>query len=718
MTSVCTICEKIRYYLENLADTGEINCGPIQKASGVDCQIHGPILKQFYGFCYDDRTGQAQSEDVGFIAYGQGCSLVLTQSISRFGFIWELLLVKRDSTPNHMGIGRVLSSDWVDLDILKKWKSECLRSHGSKCGNPLKVWPMRPAWLIDIERKCIVPGNNGSEYVALSYRWGDFNFKLSKAALEKFQEPYIFNSDDVMAGLAPIVRHAMHLTGQLGERYLWLDSLCISHGDTEDMTEQLNSMGAIYANALVTLIAADEDAQTGILGLKDVSASREMSQRVFTFGQDKLIVRNTGKFDLGSGTEYYKRGWTYQEYMMSKRKILFNQKEVHWECSCCVWHEELQFGHEVSKYINPRLRVITAGFPDMESLDHCIADYNERELTFDEDALAGFSGLLSVFSRSFPGGFLYGLAETQFERCLCWRPHGERINLKRRVPSSQSYLERVSSFALPSWSWVGWQGMVGWDHDAVRVHPRYNRFCETIPITEWSTWDIKSRMPIRRIRSTWLEKQSEYKDHSRPLPPGWTRHDPSEAGSFRGEPLLWPDGCGEHVYKHANMPDDGYETWSYPFPVADIQSTTLSDMPEQVAYIFCKTKRARVRGRRAVPLDQHMVNLDNKISLYNTSDQVIGFLHLHNDTQLRQFPTTEAREYKSVDLVAICQSRVYSKGIDQDNQTCVTTNPPEDLYRVLWVEWVDDIAYRCAGGMVNKDHWETLLLDDIDLVLG
>lgn len=94
---------------------------------------------------------------------------------------------------------------------------------------------------------------------------------------------------------------------------------------------------------------------------------------------------------------------------MSPRRIFFNSRELHWECSCSVWHEELVLGAEVEKYIDDRLKIILAGFPDLRSLSNPIGFYNEMTLRYEEDALPGTTGLLSVLSRSFTGGFLYGL---------------------------------------------------------------------------------------------------------------------------------------------------------------------------------------------------------------------------------------------------------------------------------------------------------------------
>ena len=62
----------------------------------------------------------------------------------------------------------------------------------------------------------------------------------------------------------PILQHVMYLTSLMWEGYLWAGSLCIVHSDNAATAEQLNLMGAISANAIVTIVVADEDPQEGI----------------------------------------------------------------------------------------------------------------------------------------------------------------------------------------------------------------------------------------------------------------------------------------------------------------------------------------------------------------------------------------------------------------------------------------------------------------------
>lgn len=586
-----------------------------------------------------DLANFRERDDIGMTGRYKGQSVTLTESLSKLGLCWDLLLVKQDSVPDHVGTGRILDPDWADLDIVKQWKNRCLSSHGTKCENPMKIWPTHPAWLIDIENRCVVPGQAGAVFVALSYRWGeDSGFRVHTSTMSKLQKPNALDSPEISEHLPPIIRHAMYLTSAVGERFLWVDAFCIVHGGDTGTAEQLNIMGAIYASAVVTIIAADSDSQDGLLGLRDISAPRKLEQKVIPFGEEKIVVRNTDIFSMGNGgTPYYDRGWTYQEYKMSRRRILFNQKELHWECQCGVWHEELALWNEVDKYIDPRLGVILAGFPDVESLGNVVSNYNERELLYDEDALPGILGLLSVVSLSFTGGFLYGLPEMLFDRGLGWAPCWDHINPRRRILSDRPSNSRLSNFALPSWSWIGWRGLVTTGSETPRINDRKPWIEETIPITIWYTSSSPTGSPLRRIRSTWFENRDDFKAFTKPLPTGWTSNEVPADELCEHGPRLYPQGCSNRIFKHCNMPDDDCDSWCYPFPVTDIQETTPPFIPEQTPYLFCKTRKTNLWAKKKGDNNESEWG-NNKLELCKESGTIVGILHLHNEQQLELFP--------------------------------------------------------------------------------
>ncbi|KAF5672042.1 hypothetical protein FHETE_3914 [Fusarium heterosporum] len=487
----------------------------------------------------------------------------------------------------------------------------------------------------------------------------------------RLQQPAALASKEFSNCVSPLIRQAMYLTSVIDERYLWADSLCITHHDREAALEQLQSMGAIYANAVVTIVAADGDSESGLPGIKGLSCPREMRQNVIPFGDEQLIVRNTFGLDemiffASRPQPYYSRGWTFQD----------------------VWHEETTLYTEIDDEVGPGCDILMAGFPDEWFLGKYIDAYNQRSLTFSEDALPAISGLLSVLSRSFPGGFVYGIPEMFFDHSLCWRPYFSR-ELERRVLSTRPIEDRFISSDLPSWSWLGWKGSINTCNDtAIRVNKRQSSIEEAFPITEWyaSNSPTCPQAKRRRIRSTWYENRDVYKDFTKPMPPGWSRRDVAAQPPPQSEPRLYPEGCDRYVFKHESMPEHNGEPleWFYPFPVHEIQVSTPPSVPEQTQFLFCETVQAQLSGYR---LNTGNVDFpdDWEFRLYDGVGNHVGKLH----------PTWDANK------------KEYTSQITK-----------QDFYLVLWIEWVNGVAYRLASGKVGTLEWESLNLENISLVLG
>ncbi|KAF5566809.1 heterokaryon incompatibility protein [Fusarium napiforme] len=729
--SGCPSCKAIWLLFSDPVSASGINLGSSQEALSTTCPNHKVLLEKFNDYVVSQGPhGEDFNDDsiVEFPKPRKGSSVAVSQLLDKDGCHWSLLLAKKDDVPGHPGKGRILNADWVDIEMIKKWKYRCITSHGTKCENPLKVWPTRPAWLVDVQKQCIVPVNKPVDYVAISYAYGSHSPPvITLPAFEELQKPFALETPEFSNFVSPIIRHAMYLTSAIDERYLWADALCVTHHDPKAASEQLRSMGAIYANAIVTIIATDGDSGSGISGLKGISDPRGLNQSVIPFGEENIILRNTSFLDemiffsTRPGT-YYQRGWTCQEYAMAKRKIIFYDHEVHWVCSCSLWHEELTTFTEIDDELHLQSNIVMAGFPDDSSLSRYFCEYNQRSLTFEEDALPALSGLLSVFSRSFEGGFLYGIPEMFFEHSLCWRATGME-GLQRRIASTRPIESRFEYSDLPSWSWLGWKGsFLDRGQSAIRVGSNYSReqqqVEEAFPITEWYT----GRSPAdphhlrRRIRPTWFEKREGYKDFTKPLPPGWKRL--SAPGN---KPRIYPDGCGKYLFQHEYMLDhDGRPLyWHYPFPVNEIQESTPPFMPEQTPYLFCETVQARLSGHQQDP-DKLYMPWDNEAKLCDRFGKYIGRLDLHNKETRDRFPekVTEGEKGLQVDIVAVCRLKRRSMPWSQEHWETRLPLSEKDLYLVLWVEWKDGVAYRLASGEVIAAEWESLDLQKVSLVLG
>ncbi|RGP71732.1 heterokaryon incompatibility [Fusarium longipes] len=706
---------------------GTFSVGSFDEALSTDCPRHKPLLQAFYDYTgYKDEDGyeNSTSKDVGFWSGGDGHHVHLTESVSSLGMCWSVALIKDSSVPNHPGTVRVLDPDWADLDVLNRWKDACISSHGAICHNPLKVWHVRPAWLIDVQRECLVPGSVEGNYLALSYTYGDRIGRLIDATVrERLQVSHALRDPSLSEYIPAILSRAVYLTSTLRERYLWVDAICIPH-EKESATEQLRLMGAIYANAIATIIAADGDSLTGLNGLKGVSQPRQLEQEVVPFGDEKLLRRDNFTVESEVWRPYYERGWIFQELRLSPRKIIFHDNKIHWKCQCTTWFEEStpSVKAELRPGIDRQFQVFLAGYFDWGIYSLLLTHYNNLTLRYDQDALPAISGYLSVASRVFKGGFLYGIPEIIFERGLGWKPVFPHLNLQRRIRSTRPHGTQLTPSDLPSWSWIGWKGPVHPGYDEATRVATSECIEESTPITKWYTSRSPKDPPDqwRSINSTWYEDRDSYKDFTRPLPPGWTRHNaPDEAPGHNNGPHLYPDGCDKYVFQHESMPDDEISTrssrnWYYPFPILGVNEATQPEMPEQTEYLFCKTSKAQVFGFRK--------NEWNDVTLHNVHNERIGFLNLVNVDFSSRYPEPLAEDRSGtglpVDLVAVCKIRTYAKTWNESKKFYDNPVSRKDTYLVLWVEWEDGIAYRLASGQVAVEEWDRLDLQTIDLILG
>jgi len=719
-----------------------IHLGTFEEALTSQCPQHTAIVKYLQLKLIDDdlfgyRQRYQLDGDVGFICDPYHVTIMRYPS-SRDPVTRVLdLELPADPAINHRGTFRVIDREWVDLPVISRWIDDCSRSHGEECKNPMKIGRAFPELLVDVQRKCIVEGREDSRYMALSYRLGNAApFRLGFRDLDAFRNDGALEDAQILGKLPLTVRHAILLAHELGFDHLWTDVLCIVHDGPATLADQLNKMSAIYASATLTIVATDGDGIDGILGLRGISPPRDPPQATFPICDAHLLVTEALNIDVTNrNVAYNSRGWTYQEYIMSPRKLVFMNHEAHWICEGCQRREsEVEvMESRIRKGYNPS-PFILSGHPDLDEFSELLSWYNVRDLTFPGDALPAISGLLAVLSRGFEGGFLYGLPQRFFDIGLGWRPFaynsGGRITettcTTRRGPSldCKSYNKTPATPGMPSWSWTAWRGgfLIG-NHEVARVEPwGYKRFCETSPITEWFTGSKPSGSMRRRIMSNWHVDRKSIDDQGKRLPDGWTRMEACDAFKERRQPpsVFWRP----IVYQHQSSGYD--EFWYYPFRMPEINDSTHFEIPEQTRYLFCKTRRASVLlddlrdQEQFSPPDIFRRGLwANDLDLRGEKPR-IGRLWLHYAEQFEEetgggLADDSAREGRIaiVNVVSISRSSHSGKRRFDKEQRLF-----KERINILWVKWEQGIAYRVASGYVYEEDWNSLETEEIDLVLG
>ncbi|KAF2191151.1 HET-domain-containing protein, partial [Zopfia rhizophila CBS 207.26] len=295
-------------------------------------------------------------------------------------------------------------------------------------------------------------------YVTLSYVWGNVlalrTLRNNISTLErKHSLTWLKNR------LPKVVQDAIDLVNSMGERYLWVDELCIIQDDLEHKHTQIGFMDNIYRNSLLTIVAlSGYNANAGLPGSRWIHQSSRTEQV-----EDIRIKAVAPRLSWVIGeTPYEKRGWTFQERLLSQRCLIFTNNHLYFQCpsTMCSWDEPDGGYHLDAQILNPlwylwsrRDRVgqdcLVPWNYGLQTYQSLVGRYSGRELTFDEDILHAFCGISEALRKQCGGDLISGLPRAVLDGALLWLPGKP---LLRRIFKKQP--------RIPSWSWAGWIGPV------------------------------------------------------------------------------------------------------------------------------------------------------------------------------------------------------------------------------------------------------------------
>ncbi|KAK3352045.1 heterokaryon incompatibility protein-domain-containing protein [Neurospora tetraspora] len=401
-------------------------------------------------------------------------------------------------------------SDRVDYEVIKQWLSFCETEHSTCIDIP--SFPLSDTiaglCLIDCHTRKIVPavGLGKPQYVTLSYVWGT-------SGATSMTTPTLPEGDE----LPKIVSDAMIVTLNLGYKYLWVDRYCIPQDDPYAKQIQIHNMGSIYSLSILTIIgAAGEDAEYGLPG---VSSPPRVPQLWTTIpcdgGNNKmpLIYFNPPDTEIRTA-KWHSRGWTYQEGLLSKRRLVFSDRHVYFQCQEMHTTGELNFDgrkwgyqkprwkrhhlarrYEVGKFISKKEAVFPYPWDwDWESsLWERVGEFMNRTLSHDMDGLDAMKGIIQTYREQSPLRFVWGLPYRGLEHPRVPESHKE-VEYRPSPPAGiffeidthpavsicevlgslfwkDEWLAKAGHAArsstevsprrtvLPSWTWAGWKSL-------------------------------------------------------------------------------------------------------------------------------------------------------------------------------------------------------------------------------------------------------------------
>ncbi|KAK8024905.1 hypothetical protein PG990_002728 [Apiospora arundinis] len=270
---------------------------------------------------------------------------------------------------------------------------ECLLSCKKKHNRCLKSsLPRMPLWLIDCRDRTLHYLSTDEEYTALSYVWGQVT--VSRAS-----------GGHLPGALPRTIEDALELTLALGIRYLWVDQFCVNQIDTAIKHEQIRSMGRVYGEAEITLVAAcGKDASHGLPGV--ASHPRRGSPSLLINGctispylPEPIYTAKTSTWNT--------RGWTYQEAYLSRRLLIIGEEQFVYQCGeashseqCGTWNRRLD---EDRGALSPVYVYETANAESvarresndiMQRYQRMVEQFLKRDLRFDNDAIFACAAIL------------------------------------------------------------------------------------------------------------------------------------------------------------------------------------------------------------------------------------------------------------------------------------------------------------------------------------
>lgn len=363
--------------------------------------------------------------------------------------------------------------DQIDFQVPKQWLDQCLANHDQCC------WPsntVEKLKLIDCHTRKIVPSDD-FEYVTLSYVWGS-----------ESQDSARSSASTLSNSLPQTIEDAITVTKALGYRYIWVDKYCINQSNAEESLEQIRQMDVIYRNSALTIIdAAGKDPYHGLPGVRPRSRSSCHSTRVYGFELVSTPHRPEWYIET---SRWNTRGWTYQEGLLSRRRLVFTSQQLYFECQT-VYSKEV--GGHLSRYLYTSGPFRKGGFRGLflfntieqypeTTIIKCLQQYSRRSLTKESDILNGVLGLFKHAERlEKPVLHIWGVplliylpqspeTGSSFVLRLCW-------NLKRPSPRRRGF---------PSFSWAGWYGEVEWLEGGVAY------------------WDASFKVSVETTSGEWL----------------------------------------------------------------------------------------------------------------------------------------------------------------------------------------------------------------------
>jgi hypothetical protein len=324
---------------------------------------------------------------------------------------------------------------------------------------------------IHVQRECLVGAStltntsNTLDFAALSYVWGS---QEQNTVLTKSNVHYLHDNGSLASSkniISKTIRDAILVCRDLGVPLLWVDALCIQQdGETGEM-EQINNMDRVYESATFTIVAmSGNNANAGLVGTSG-EKERQIGVRV---QQYELLLEGPSLADVIHTSQWSTRAWTYQEYVLARRRIVFSDGMIYFACEHGRYSEDQLKHHHKRECILRPPGMGAYFFPktfDWATFTNLIQEYTSRNLSYPEDAISASAAIIKFMDQRSGTDikFNWAMPSIYLDAALLWRRYlGCKCqNVSKGLLKRDSIKTPAGTKEKPpSWSWVCRQGHV------------------------------------------------------------------------------------------------------------------------------------------------------------------------------------------------------------------------------------------------------------------
>ncbi|KAN0094497.1 HET domain containing protein [Tylopilus felleus] len=349
--------------------------------------------------------------------------------------------------------------------------NNCVCNHHEKCP------PTEPARLPDRVIDCsdarkpkivLTGGDQHGHFLALSYVWGG----PQPLTLKENIDEYVKQGLDI-SKFPQTIQDAVLVTHSIGQRYLWIDALCIIQDSVEDKNRQLGRMREIYRHSYLTInVACAESSREGFLHRRRPQKvpDAQVPYRCPDGSVGSVWIAKQMDTDIADASHSYwdelepinYRGWCLQEKLLPPRSLVYASDTLKYYCQT----ETVNIGHALCEP-STGMRLPNAiyrppassGDATLSEADHVvyrqawlavIFTYTLRNISVPSDKLVALAGVAEQFHLVYKDQYLAGLWRKTLLLDLLWK--GE--------PAGGDLRARPAAYRAPSWSWASVDGLI------------------------------------------------------------------------------------------------------------------------------------------------------------------------------------------------------------------------------------------------------------------